>query len=69
MVIETSPDGITWSAVAGSPFTLTQTAPPQAKLLPGEITTRYFRLKVESNADVFDGSNNAALAEVNVSHR
>ena len=69
MVIETSSDGITWSAVVGSPFALTQTVPPQAKLLPGEVTTRYFRLRVETTSDVFDGYTNAALAEVNVSHR
>lgn len=64
--VETSNDGTTWTAVAGSPFSLAQIKAPQTKGLPASINCRFFRLEVSSNSDVYDGSNNAALAEVNV---
>ena len=67
--VETSMDGVTWSTVAGSPFTLSKTKPPQAKGLPAPVTFRYFRLTVPSNADVFDNNQFAALAEVDVYHQ
>jgi hypothetical protein len=68
VVVETSMDGSTWTAVAGSPFTLSKVKAPQAKTLPAAITCRYFRLKVASNADVYDNNQFAALAEVDVFH-
>lgn len=66
--IETSSDGVAWTAVAGSPFALTQTKAPQAKSMPAAATFRYFRLTVPSNADVFSNNQFAALAEVDVFH-
>jgi hypothetical protein len=68
MRVETSTNGTSWTAVTGSPFLLTQTLPAQTKTLPAAITCRYFRLTVASAADVYDGSQFAALAEVNVTH-
>jgi hypothetical protein len=68
MKVETSTNGTTWTVVPGSPFALTQTAPAQTKTLATPITCRYFRLTVAAASDVFDGTQFAALAEVNVTH-
>lgn len=68
MKVEVSTDGASWTEVSGSPFALTKTDPPQAKLLPAPVTIKYFRMTVPSMADVYDGSTFAALAEVDVIH-
>jgi hypothetical protein len=66
--VETSTDGVSWTAVNGSPFALAQTKLPQVKSLPATASFRYFRLTVPSNADVFSNNQFAALAEVDVIH-
>ena len=70
--VETSNDGITWTVVSGSPFLLAEgtVSPnlPQTKTLPATITCRYFKLTVVSTSDVYDGTNYASLAEVDVTH-
>ena len=64
--VEMSMNGTTWTAVAGSPFVLQQITAAQTVTLPATINARYLRLWVNANADVFDGSQFAALGEFNV---
>ena len=70
--VETSTNGTTWTAVSGSPFVLAQSttnpSTPQTVTLPANVTCRYFRLTVSATTDVYDGTNFAALAEVDVTH-
>lgn len=64
--IEVSTNGTTWTAVTGSPFTLENERGMQNLNLPAPISVRYFRLTIASTADVYDGTNFAALSEINV---
>ncbi|WP_445736722.1 discoidin domain-containing protein [Mariniflexile sp.] len=59
--IEISDDNSTWTSLGE--FTLEKSKSAQDKPLDKEVTARYFRLNV---IKVFDGSNNAALAEITV---
>ena len=68
MKVEVSTDNVSWTVVKGSPFALTQTAPAQQKNLTEVLNCRYIRLTVSSTADVFDGTQFAALAEFTALH-
>lgn len=57
--IEISNDNSTW--VSLGEFTMEKVKNAQDFVLPEVVTARYFKFKVVS---VFDGSNNAALAEI-----
>lgn len=64
--VEISTNGTTWTTVTGSPFSLAQIKEIQMKGLPSPVSCRFFRMTVVANADVYDGSQFAALAEVDV---
>lgn len=64
--VETSMNGTTWTQVLGSPFALQQVTAGQTKMLPAPINARYVRLWVNAAADVFDGTQFAALGEFDV---
>jgi hypothetical protein len=64
--VETSMDGSSWTAIAGSPLLLQKINGEQSFLLPSVIKCKYFRLTVQSTSDVWDGTRYASLAEADV---
>lgn len=64
--IEVSNNLTTWTQVAGSPFNLLSVAAEQTLTLPAPINCRYVRLTVPTRADIYDGTQYAALGEFNV---
>lgn len=71
--IEVSTNGTSWTmipntnpAISAYTYTLALVNGQQDFLLPANQTFRYFRITVPSTADVYDGTNFAALAELNV---
>ncbi len=67
--VETSPNGTTWTAAPGSPYSLTSVTTPQTVSFAGGVSVacRYFRLIFKPETEG-DGTKNAAMAEVNVTH-
>ncbi|MFV9550786.1 discoidin domain-containing protein [Algibacter sp. PT7-4] len=57
--IDISDDGTNWTSVGE--FNLEKVASPQDRPLDAEVSGRYFRFNV---VKVYDGTNNAALAEI-----
>ena len=66
--VEISTNGTTWTVVSGSPFVLQSITAQQTFSLPATVNCRYFRLTVAAKTDVYDGTTNAALAEVDITH-
>lgn len=66
--VEVSSDASTWTLVKGSPFALTRTAPAQEIRLTEVLNARYIRITVPTTADVYDGTQFAALAEFTALH-
>jgi hypothetical protein len=66
--VEISNDAATWTLVKGSPFALTRTAPAQEIRLTEVLNGRYIRITVPTTADVYDGTQFAALAEFTALH-
>lgn len=71
--VEVSTDGSTWTMIPNAntsitayTYTLARVNTQQNFLLPASRTIRYFRITVPTRADVYDGTEFAALAELNV---
>lgn len=71
--VEVSNDGSTWTMIPNADplitnytYTLALVDTQQDLYLPANSTFRYFRITVPTKADVYDGTDYAALAELNV---
>lgn len=62
--IDVSNDGTNWQSLGSYPLQQTYNMETQTITLPATVNFRYFKLTVQSTADVYDGTQFAALAEV-----